>query len=1123
MPKSRAKSATKAKAATQARCGGKFHDSSTREIVADYFEEILGPFVGFCEKEDDEVEEWIELEDQVDADEDQFLEDLDDIYDEKEVVVLERKVAEEEHRWRAKGNNSGVRNSGTSRSTFYRKEANKVELRKAAEKSQKLTSFFSPVDADLKDPDTVDDNMYSMPGRPSMSHEKCTDKYSDMEAIEQLNTKFAIISKNKHTNAKNTLDKWDYLAAISICSYLQLVRSEGERSKMASSRLVASTMFQKSRTGDSYKARCIRSWAAVFKATGELPSYRQGKHIKTPTIITDENVQQYLKAHLRSLDDDVRTPTRFANDLNTELLAELGQDAPVSVSRETARRWMVYLDFAACVTKKGYYTDGHNRSDVVAYRDDEFLPAMAQYERRMDAYSGKEMETVIEPVLLEGEKKVVLITHDECTFYANDGKRVVWMEGGKKKMRPKSVGSSLMISGFTCQCHGFCSDDTLGLKSWQLFLAGKNREGWFTNDDLIEQTKKLFPLFEKLHPNCDLLFGFDNSMSHHKRADDGLNVPNELPLKDGGKNAPMMRATSFVDAKGIIQQQCMQTDEGEPKGMISILRERGLWDGFPMVAQCVWCKNGVAHAERPGAGEPSTGELTDRQRKLWDPNRCCARRCLSQQPDFLAQREWLREVIEDAGHEIIYYPKYHCELNYIEMVWCYLKRHLRDTCTYSFPDLKEKVPRLLDDYVSPAFCRRVSRHCFRTMGAYRLGLEGPLLDFAVKKYSSHRKIPDDSVAQVTKEYEEYRIKHRKSGIMMSSAITERKKTAMVLKSAKVDGSSAVVAASADTMVDTGSSSSSSAVVAASADTMVDNSSSSSSSVAVANPNPGYSQFCIIAMSGNDSDDSDIEELGIGQAKPDHPELYANLFLRIWFTVAQANDDGTCGFNSGAIALSKLLRQAFQTNFIQKSIVAGATNMNVRERALKLFGIEELQYIADTYGREVGAALPRNKWLKSRYYLLLALQIQINVYVLEHYDGGYLLKDAYHVYPEKQGIFVLFSGGCHFDALLPKEANKVDVMENVQRVLQPKHYYGNAPLPATKSVQASARRKREISEAVPEAAPEFDNRFKVHVEERKKQHLEVPAEEVQHTVQGITTRGGRQTKAKLQSLNVYGRR
>jgi hypothetical protein len=65
--------------------------------------------------------------------------------------------------------------------------------------------------------------------------------------------------------------------------------------------------------------------------------------------------------------------------------------------------------------------------------------------------------------------------------------------------------------------------------------------------------------------------------------------------------------------------------------------------------------------------------------------------CLSNQPDFKSQRPWLKEVVEDdIGATIIYYPKFHCELNYIEMVWAYIKAYLRRNCTYTFKDLKQK-------------------------------------------------------------------------------------------------------------------------------------------------------------------------------------------------------------------------------------------------------------------------------------------------------------------------------------------------------------------------------------------------------------------------------------------------
>jgi hypothetical protein len=43
----------------------------------------------------------------------------------------------------------------------------------------------------------------------------------------------------------------------------------------------------------------------------------------------------------------------------------------------------------------------------------------------------------------------------------------------------------------------------------------------------------------------------------------------------------------------------------------------------------------------------------------------CAGVILSSQPDFAAQKSGLDDVIEKAGHLVLFYPKFHCELNWI--------------------------------------------------------------------------------------------------------------------------------------------------------------------------------------------------------------------------------------------------------------------------------------------------------------------------------------------------------------------------------------------------------------------------------------------------------------------------
>jgi hypothetical protein len=61
-----------------------------------------------------------------------------------------------------------------------------------------------------------------------------------------------------------------------------------------------------------------------------------------------------------------------------------------------------------------------------------------------------------------------------------------------------------------------------GSKTNQLFKAGISREGWFTNQHLVNQFNGCIDVIRHYHPNCELTIAFDNSMTHRARAPDGL-------------------------------------------------------------------------------------------------------------------------------------------------------------------------------------------------------------------------------------------------------------------------------------------------------------------------------------------------------------------------------------------------------------------------------------------------------------------------------------------------------------------------------------------------------------------------------------------------------------------------
>lgn len=207
----------------------------------------------------------------------------------------------------------------------------------------------------------------------------------------------------------------------------------------------------------------------------------------------------------------------------------------------------------------------------------------------------------------------------------------------------------------------------------------------------------------------------------------------------------MRNGTFTLD--GVEHIQAMQYECGKQKGVRQILTERKKHlndQGHILNLQCNFCKTKTPESEREEY--IANGTLNPK---------CCASYVLAHEPDFLAQEEWLTQVVHEAGFEIIFYPKYHCELNYIEMVWGWVKSHHRRTCTYNYKDLKERLPKTFDDLLDVSFVRKVFQHCLRFMSGYRQNLEGPLLDYAMRKYTSHRVVPIGVAEELSKEYAAY--------------------------------------------------------------------------------------------------------------------------------------------------------------------------------------------------------------------------------------------------------------------------------------------------------------------------------------------------------------------------------
>jgi hypothetical protein len=47
----------------------------------------------------------------------------------------------------------------------------------------------------------------------------------------------------------------------------------------------------------------------------------------------------------------------------------------------------------------------------------------------------------------------------------------------------------------------------------------------------------------------------------------------------------------------------------------------------------------------------------------------------------------IQEIIKKRGHKVIFYPKFHPELNFIKMYWRVFKKYSRKNCDYSWTGL----------------------------------------------------------------------------------------------------------------------------------------------------------------------------------------------------------------------------------------------------------------------------------------------------------------------------------------------------------------------------------------------------------------------------------------------------
>ena len=338
------------------------------------------------------------------------------------------------------------------------------------------------------------------------------------------------------------------------------------------------------------------------------------------------------------------------------------------------------------------------------------------------------------PDIPEGERPHVLITHDESTFNANDGKRFLWVEENKQPLRPKGRGKGIMVSDFLTaggrlQVPMTIPDEHFEQEQIPQRFASEyleyGKDNYWTGEKMVSQTIKVaLPIFRAAFPGFIGVWAFDNASNHCVFHENALRV-DRLNKGPGGKQ-PIMRE-GFIHGKG--RPQSMQYPDnyhrlelaGKPKGVKQILLERGEWDREYYLE----CPKTLG---RPGC---------------LPEGRCCGRAILAVERDFREQKGLLQEELESRGQKVIFYPKFHCELNPIEPYWCKAKWFTRENCDYTLNGLRSAIPSALASVHSSSINGFFQRS-LRTIDAYKDGVRYGTEDFKSRVYKSHRRFEDRS-------------------------------------------------------------------------------------------------------------------------------------------------------------------------------------------------------------------------------------------------------------------------------------------------------------------------------------------------------------------------------------------
>ena len=212
----------------------------------------------------------------------------------------------------------------------------------------------------------------------------------------------------------------------------------------------ASMIVAKAQGHGPNHVRSVQAWILDFVQEGTLPLHSYGYARRT--VLEDDEVLQEIQGELnkRAKGGFIKAEDVceiVASEKIQILFSRLGIRKP-TISRATAQRWLAKLEWRYSKKKNGMYIDGHERDDVVAYRQ-AFVYRWVDYEVRFQLWDTNGNPLQVPPTHLFNPRPLILVTHDESVFFQNDERTTLWShQDSRPSPKPKGDGQSLMVSDF---------------------------------------------------------------------------------------------------------------------------------------------------------------------------------------------------------------------------------------------------------------------------------------------------------------------------------------------------------------------------------------------------------------------------------------------------------------------------------------------------------------------------------------------------------------------------------------------------------------------------------------------------------------------------------------------------